>query len=384
MPRTLVFSRPGVFWKWASRHFSETPSQSAPRGFRENREGAVGVMGDGEASPPPPARMKPWRALDFMLASERALANPYVRAFVDEKPLLERFLHDPAMAHWSKKSNLRKEVTEAMGALTQIRLCVPKARDGDGDVEISDGCGTRDEDGEVPHDSGSGLVFVDLCSGSGMLSIVVAHFFPAARVLMVDANPKIKLPHLACLPTVEHHLLDVQSTKALDLVRGAVRDATRACIVVGVHLCGDLSRRAVQLFLETESHALVLCPCCLPRRRRHDVFGFHVVDQARSLKREPHGVWCMALHGLLPWRDRETFAVDVRVDDDVEGPFKTFLLARRKKHTREPAKDGGDESETVCPRVENLGSEIEHGKEGTRVFRGVVAGRRASRWRVIG
>ena len=103
MPRTLVFSRPGVFWKWASRHFSFTPSQSAPRGFRENREGAVGVMGDGEASPPPPARMKPWRALDFMLASERALANPYVRAFVDEKPLLERFRHDPAMAHWSKK-----------------------------------------------------------------------------------------------------------------------------------------------------------------------------------------------------------------------------------------------------------------------------------------
>jgi hypothetical protein len=58
-------------------------------------------MGDGEASP---ARMKPRRALDFMLASERALANPYVRAFVDEKPLLERFLHDPAMAHWARKS----------------------------------------------------------------------------------------------------------------------------------------------------------------------------------------------------------------------------------------------------------------------------------------
>ena len=166
---------------------------------------------------------------------------------------------------------------------------------------------------------------------------LMAHFFPAARVLMVDADPKIKLPHLACLPTVEHHLLDVQSAEAFDLVRGAVRDATRACIVVGVHLCGDLSRRAVRLFLSTNARALVLCPCCLPRRRRHDVFGFHVVDQARCLKREPHGVWCMALHGLLPWRDRETFAVDARVDDDVEGPFKTFLVARRKKKTNEPS-----------------------------------------------
>ena len=172
-------------------------------------------MGDGEASPPPPARMKPWRALDFMLASERALANPYVRAFVDEKPLLERFLHDPAMAHWSKKKNLRKEVTEAMGALTQIRRCVDaKERDGDGPP--------RDAHGEPRRtDSGSGLVFVDLCAGRGMLSIVLAHFFPQARVLMVDSDPKIKLPHLACLPTVEHHLLNIQSAEALNLVRGA-------------------------------------------------------------------------------------------------------------------------------------------------------------------
>ena len=357
-------------------------------------------MGDGEKCAP--ARMKPRRALDFMLASERALANPYVRAFVDEKPLLERFLHDPAMAHWARKANLRKEITEAMGALTQIRRCVPMERDGNGDAS-GDGCVPRDSGEERERDGkGEGLVFVDLCAGRGMLSILMAHFFPAARVLMVDADPKIKLPHLACLPTVEHHLLDVQSAEAFDLVRGAVRDATRACIVVGVHLCGDLSRRAVQLFLETNARALVLCPCCLPRRRRHDVFGFHVVDQARSLKREPHGVWCMALHGLLPWRDRETFAVDARVDDDVEGPFKTFLVARRKKKTssfRGAAEDGSEGSETVCPRVENhpaldrVGgtpgesrfdrAPFGEGKEKGS-FRGVVAGRRASRWRVVG
>ena len=192
------------------------------------------------------------------VASERALANPYVRAFVDEKPLLERFLHDPAMAHWARKANLRKEITEAMGALTQIRRCVPTERDGDGDAS-GDGCVPRDSGEERERDgNGEGLVFVDLCAGRGMLSILMAHFFPAARVLMVDADPKIKLPHLACLPTVEHHLLDVQSAEAFDLVRGAVRDATRACIVVGVHLCGDLSRRAVQLFLETNARALVL------------------------------------------------------------------------------------------------------------------------------
>ena len=113
------------------------------------------------------------------------------------------------------------------------------------------------------------------------------------------------------------------------------------------------------------------------------------MDQARSLGREPHGVWCMALHGLLPWRDRETFAVDARADDDVEGPFKTFLVARRKKN-RGPAGDSfaGHGGETVCSRVETRGLETafptSRETQVTRAFRGVVAGRRAGRWRVVG
>ena len=96
------------FWKWASRHFSETPSQSAPRGFRENREGAVGAMGDGEASPPPPARVKPGARWTSCWRASARSENPYVRAFVDEKPLLERFLHDPAPARGPRRKTFAR------------------------------------------------------------------------------------------------------------------------------------------------------------------------------------------------------------------------------------------------------------------------------------
>jgi hypothetical protein len=214
---------------------------------------------------------------------------------------------------------------------------------------------------------------------------------------MVDADPKIKLPHLSVMPSVEHHLMDIQSEAVVELIRGAVRTEDSNTIetkllIAGIHLCGDLSRRAVDLFLRTEkATALVLSPCCLPRRRRHDVFGFHVVDQARSMKRDPHGMWCMALLGLLYAEigtERNSYSVDMRRDDDVEGPFKTFLVARRKKDEG-PFPDG---SHTVCPRVEDIdlgswGSGIGDGSRetgGGGEKRGVVAGRGASGWRVVG
>jgi len=328
-------------------------------------------MGDGVSSDPgvPQARAPPRRALEYMLESERSLSNPHVAAFVSDIALLDKFRHDPNFSHWAKKSNFRKEVTEAQGALGQIIRCIPMDERIHGNVDsISPSTSSPDH--------GEGLVFVDLCAGRGMLSIVLANRFPKSKVLMVDADPKIKLPHLASLPTVTHHLLDILSDDMSELIHQAVKESKRATIIVGIHLCGDLSRRTIDLFKTSNAHALILSPCCLPRRRRHDVFGFHVVDQARKMKLNSHQLWCHALYGLLPSTDVKRFAVNMQIDDDVEGPFRTFLIARKRVEKNEVC--------APCDEVTNCSVAGAFGKLDLEGKRGVVAGTKASHWRVVG
>ena len=282
---------------------------------------------------------RPKQALDYLLQSDSVRTNPYLRRFVEEEEeLVSEFQHNPAFDRWRRKASFKKELTEAYGALARIESrCLPRRSD-----------------------KGAGLAFVDLCAGRGMLSIVLARRFPEAEIHMIDNDARIKLDHLASLPTVTSHLLDLHSDAAEDVVSSATA-RNETCVVVGVHLCGDLSRRAVQLWRRAGAAALVLSPCCLPRRRRHDVFGYHVIDQARRMRRDPHALWCSALFGLLPFDDRGA-RCDMCVDDDVLGPYRTFLTAR-----------WGEGRE-------------EEGEEGQERRRGgrVVAGKGAGKWRIVG
>ena len=112
---------------------------------------------------------------------------------------------------------------------------------------------------------------------------------------MCDFDKRLELGHLSNLPNVTFHLQDLFSKEAdatvAEVVSGSGGDGVddgdgvdggasgdgggggSACIIVGIHLCGELSRRAIQLWRGGGAAALVMSPCCLPRRRRHDVFG---------------------------------------------------------------------------------------------------------------
>lgn len=168
---------------------------------------------------------------------------------------------------------------------------------------------------------------MDLCSGKGFLSTMLAWEFPKARVYMCDNDESLELTHLSSLPTVHFHLQDLFSDEAEATVREAGRETK--CIVVGIHLCGELSRRAIQIWRDTGAAALIMSPCCLPRRRRHDVFGFHVKDQAKKMKVSNYQLWCTMLYGLLPFGEAHcNMCVD---DEHMCSPYSTFVTACRQK-----------------------------------------------------
>jgi len=268
---------------------------------------------DASTSDAPRARASGRRALDYVRFDD---GNAHGRAF--ERSALRRTMaRDPAFDSMARHRKVKKEITEAHGALAQVRRAL---RAGGGGGE--DGGG-----------DGDGLVLIELCSGRGFVSLVLADAFPKARIYMIDRDTTMDVSHVETYggARMSFHALDLHSTACEEFVRGVADDAEtrgQTVVLVGVHLCGTLSHRAIELYERIErAVAIVVAPCCLPQRRRHDVFGFHCKDIARSIGNgvTPFQCWCTQLYFRLPLTSKR----NMTIDHDVLSTQNTFLVARR-------------------------------------------------------
>lgn len=250
---------------------------------------------------------------------------------------------DPALDSMARHKRLKKEITEAHAALAQVR----RALRGHGDL----GGGER-------------LTFVELCSGRGFLALVLGDAFPRARIRMIDNDTRMDISHVKAYSSVNtsFHALDLLSDECEEFIREAAASGGDGDLVVlvGVHLCGILSHRAIEIYERIpEVAALVVAPCCLPRRRRHDVFGYHCKDIAHSVGVDPHQCWATQLFFRLPLSSKRNMVVD----HDMLSEHNTFLIARRP----------------VEPALEALSISPRAGGAGCRV----VAGRSRAKWLVV-
>ena len=63
---------------------------------------------------------------------------------------------------------------------------------------------------------------------------------------MVDNDDLMDLTHLGSTPNISFHMCDMFDAKAEALVQEAASAVdTHVCLLVGVHLCGELSHRAI-------------------------------------------------------------------------------------------------------------------------------------------
>ena len=239
-------------------------------------------------------------AIDYLLEGESVRTNPHLRAFA-ESTLPDVLRDDPNFKSWAsiKSKSLRKEIAEASAAASRCPRAVAKAleaRRGTGSVVTGSTSGTD------PLGDGTDVVFFDLCSGKGFTSVFLAHRYPNARVVMVDANKKMNLTHLRSLaPRVTFHCLDLYGEETLALLRReTATSGKKASAVVGVHLCGDLARRAIELWDASNADALVLSPCCLVRevfskKQPCGRFGYGLPKLARQSGWDAYGLWCRFL-----------------------------------------------------------------------------------------
>eukprot|EP00965_Chrysotila_dentata_P069596 2298733-Pleurochrysis_carterae.AAC.1 len=127
------------------------------------------------------------RAVDYLLRGESVRSNRHLAAFASA-PYLRDLLAEPRCdSLWRRSSkSLRKELIEAYSVVEALRDRVLRGR--------------------TP-----GAV-VDLCSGKGYLSLVLAHEFPTARVIMVDSNAAIRAGFVDAYERVQFVRTDIMAT----------------------------------------------------------------------------------------------------------------------------------------------------------------------------
>lgn len=137
----------------------------------------------------------------------------------------------------------------------------------------------------------------------GLIRRMAVNTFPNAKIHMVDSNPHIKMRYLPAFPNLTYHRMDVYSNEFQAAISYTCSSSFGDLILVGIHLCGDLSRRALELRSLCGADAIFLSPCCLmrqvaPRKHRPGSFGYDAPRKARQLKVvTPYELWCWLLWG---------------------------------------------------------------------------------------
>jgi hypothetical protein len=306
------------------------------------------------------SKMHPKNRLERVLENiENGRAySPYVHEFA-KSPLCGIIRASVHFESWKKKSSFVKEIEEAYACLYRVKEILRK-RDRRRDSTTGSASSSNEDDS---------IRFVELCSGKGFLSVLLSFEYPRARIDMVDISETIDLTHLRAKEAnhITFHRLDLKSESMCQIIDGACANG-EFVFLVGVHLCGDLARMSIELFrrayLTNRNHtALVLSPCCLPQRRRflglsshsmsclsasmifflslcprirvkifslrtlsciinrHDCFGFHVKDQAKTLGIHNYKLWCIFLNlemrtGLNSW-NRQQSGIHMMQDDNM-------------------------------------------------------------------
>jgi hypothetical protein len=117
---------------------------------------------------------------------------------------------------------------------------------------------------------GSSFHVVDLCCGKSLnTALCVLEFQP--NVVVVTAvdrlDPKL-LPHYETYPNVHYMQADILENNFFSRLRSHIKTINLPTIILGVHLCGNLSITAIRLaHVSPLVRNIMLVSCCLPKRR---------------------------------------------------------------------------------------------------------------------
>ena len=212
--------------------------------------------------------------------------NPLIAQFFSDSGLgsssaIQEALSKPALHSFNARKRFTKELTEVLGMLVRLQRIIATSTEPEQSWHV-----------------------IDLCCGKGFLATLVAICFPSFVVTAVDRLLDNYLPHFepAGIRNVRYAPLDVMSAGFPDEIHRLVKDKDhgdgRPVVIMGMHLCGLLSIRALELIRKVPGvRGVVLAPCCLPCQKLSEDTPASVYEGRDNLEKFLR--WCDFLEARM-------------------------------------------------------------------------------------
>mmetsp|Transcript_23525 Transcript_23525/g.35745 ORF Transcript_23525/g.35745 Transcript_23525/m.35745 type:complete len:485 (+) Transcript_23525:3-1457(+) len=222
----------------------------------------------------------------------------------------------------NNKNKLRKEISESYSILHAAQQCciddtlIDQAPDVGNDLNLTN------------------VFLIDLCSGKSLTTTLASVLFPSSssngkgnQFLAVDKLPVHLIPHMQQENTSYWSRNIMTDIFIRELEREVKRHSEKGLtpILVGMHLCGNLSERAIDIFHEiTLIKGLILSPCCLPKVRGQK----HTFNRVIREGQDPYKAWVFHLKELIESKHASDNALSIRCyDDDHIHSIKNAILS---------------------------------------------------------
>lgn len=227
--------------------------------------------------------------------------------------------------HGVENMRIRKEISESYGILHAVQEC---CRELDLIHQTNDAINLEN------------IFLIDLCSGKGITTALCGTLFPQDGdtkgsnnyFLAVDRMLSHTVPHYFLMEKhVSYLSRDINSAEMLQELESIVHQQTmegRTAILVGMHLCGVLSERAIEFFERIpDIKGIVLSPCCLPRKHEQKLLSFQKTKGV-----DPYPEWATYLKERVEGYYSSEGISDVRMyyDTDMHTEKNAIITGVRK------------------------------------------------------
>mmetsp|Transcript_90726 Transcript_90726/g.142466 ORF Transcript_90726/g.142466 Transcript_90726/m.142466 type:complete len:419 (-) Transcript_90726:87-1343(-) len=226
--------------------------------------------------------------------------NRLLRSFFSDRR--NRILEGPQYHQFNDMKKIRKELSESLAVLEALESDLPNF--------------------------GADWHIVDLCCGKALTGLLASIRHPGVSVSLVDRLEPRFVPHVSVGEQngLKYSQLDVMDDFFIANLECLLREAARPTALLGMHLCGKLSWRAIEAFQQIQSvHAVVLSPCCLPLKSDRDVPAhlYSTKDDG-----EQYNLWAVHLRDRL--RDAvPNVSVSLKAVSDILSPKNIVICATK-------------------------------------------------------